>query len=180
MPVMGTAELFGYQAIERFTDQFLGRVFEQIFNCRVGEYDPARGINDNDGVGQQVEEVTQYQNRIPHRNFLIGAALAVCARSRPHPGFDNRMRLPASLDELGIELPLDPWGQAYVYLNIEDAGPGFGGMRKDGKPNPLNSDYDLYSIGKDGETQGPLNAQSSHDAIVRANNGAYIGRGEDY
>lgn len=95
--------------------------------------------------------------------------------------FDLRnRRLPASLDELGIDLPLDPWDQNYVYLNIEDAGPGFGDMRKDGKLNPLNTDYDLYSIGKDGDSQGPLNAKASHDDIVRANNGNYIGRGEDY
>lgn len=92
----------------------------------------------------------------------------------------NRDRAPLTLDELGVEIPVDPWQQPYQYLNIIDAGPGVGGLRKDGKLNPLNTDFDLYSIGKDGETAGPLSAKASRDDIVRANNGAFIGLGEDY
>ena len=55
-----------------------------------------------------------------------------------------------------------------------------GGFRKDGNLNPLNTDFDLYSRGQDGDTAGPLSAQSSRDDIVRANNGAFVGLGEDY
>jgi general secretion pathway protein G len=89
-------------------------------------------------------------------------------------------QLPNSLNELPIEIPLDPWGQPYQYLNIMAAGPGNGDFRKDGKLNPLNSDFDLYSAGADGESKGPLSAKASRDDIVRANNGAFIGLGEDY
>ncbi|RLA25997.1 MAG: prepilin-type cleavage/methylation domain-containing protein [Gammaproteobacteria bacterium] len=92
----------------------------------------------------------------------------------------NNHQLPASLDDLSFDVGLDPWGQTYEFLNIEAAGPGNGGLRKDGKLNPLNTDYDLYSIGADGSTSGPLSAKSSRDDIVRANNGAFIGLGEDY
>jgi general secretion pathway protein G len=92
----------------------------------------------------------------------------------------NNHQLPASLNDLSLEVGLDPWGQTYHYLNIQAAGPGNGGLRKDGKLNPLNSDYDLFSIGADGSSSGPLSAKSSRDDIVRANNGAYIGLGEDY
>ena len=46
--------------------------------------------------------------------------------------------------------------------------------------NPLNSDYDLYSVGEDGLTQKPLNASNARDDIVRANNGAFVGLAEDY
>ncbi len=92
----------------------------------------------------------------------------------------NSHQLPASLDDLSFEVGMDPWDQPYEYLNIQAAGPGNGGLRKDGKLNPLNTDYDLYSIGEDGLTAGPLSAASSRDDIVRANNGAYIGLGEDY
>jgi general secretion pathway protein G len=92
----------------------------------------------------------------------------------------NNHQLPASLDDLSFDVGLDPWGQSYEFLNIEAAGPGNGGLRKDGKLNPLNTDYDLYSIGADGSTSGPLSAKSSRDDIVRANNGAFIGLGEDY
>ncbi len=89
-------------------------------------------------------------------------------------------RLPEALDELPVEIPLDPWGRGYQYLNIITAGPGKGGLRKDGKLNPLNTDFDLYSMGKDGESKGPLSAKASQDDIVRANNGAFIGKGCDY
>ncbi len=92
----------------------------------------------------------------------------------------NRDRVPMSLDELGIEIPDDPWGQPYVFLNIIDAGPGFGGFRKDGNLNPINSDFDLFSMGEDGDYAGPLNAGKSRDDVVRANDGAFIGLAEDY
>ncbi len=92
----------------------------------------------------------------------------------------NRDRVPMSLDELGIDIPDDPWGNPYVFTNIIDAGPGFGGFRKDGNLNPINTDFDLYSTGRDGDSVGPLNAKKSQDDVVRANNGAFIGLAEDY
>ncbi len=87
---------------------------------------------------------------------------------------------PLELAELPVEVPLDPWGQPYTYLNIAAADPGKGDFRKDGNLNPLNTDFDLYSAGKDGDSKGPLNAKASRDDVVRANNGAFIGRAEDY
>ena len=93
---------------------------------------------------------------------------------------NNNDRLPATLDELPMDVPLDPWGNEYQYLNIRTTGSGNGGLRKDGNLNPLNSDFDLYSMGADGESAGPLSASKSRDDIVRANNGAFIGLGEDY
>ncbi len=92
----------------------------------------------------------------------------------------NNGRIPASLEEMGVVMPLDPWGQPYVFLNIPGAGPGKGSVRKDGKLNPLNTDFDLYSIGRDGKTAGPLSNKASRDDVVRASNGAFIGLGEDY
>ena len=77
------------------------------------------------------------------------------------------------------EIPLDPWGRPYAYLNIAAAG-GIGDVRKDKNLNPLNTDFDLYSLGEDGASASPLTAKNSRDDIVRANNGAYIGLGEDY
>ncbi len=95
-------------------------------------------------------------------------------------GLKNNSRLPNSLNELLMDVPIDPWGAPYQYLNIVAAGPGNGAFRKDGKLNPLNSDFDLFSVGADGESMGPLSAAKSRDDIVRANNGAFIGLGEDY
>ena len=93
---------------------------------------------------------------------------------------NNNDQFPTTLVDLPVEIPVDPWGNQYQYFNIRAAGPGKGPFRKDGKLNPLNSDFDLYSIGKDGDSVGPLSAKKSRDDIVRANNGAFIGLGEDY
>jgi general secretion pathway protein G len=91
----------------------------------------------------------------------------------------NNNALPNSLAELPVAVPLDPWGQPYAYLNIA-AGAPIGALRKDKNLNPLNTDFDLYSTGDDGESTGALSAKASRDDIIRANNGAYIGLGEDY
>jgi general secretion pathway protein G len=92
----------------------------------------------------------------------------------------NNNTLPNDLAELGVDIPQDPWGNQYAYLNIVTAGSGKGQFRKDKNLNPLNTDFDLYSSGKDGDSKGPLSAKASRDDIVRANNGAFIGRAEDY
>jgi general secretion pathway protein G len=92
----------------------------------------------------------------------------------------NNGTLPNSLNELSMEIPLDPWGAPYQYLNMLTAGPGKGDFRKDGKLNPVNSDFDLWSAGDDGQSSSPLAADVSRDDIVRANNGTFIGLGENY
>jgi general secretion pathway protein G len=74
----------------------------------------------------------------------------------------------------------DPWGNPYEYLKIMGNGPGRGQCRKDKFLNPLNDDYDLYSKGRDGASQAPLTAQASHDDVVRASNGSFIGPALNY
>jgi len=82
---------------------------------------------------------------------------------------------PDSLSDLKWE-NLDPWGHPYQYLDFADAGPGWKGMaRKDRFLVPLNSTYDLYSKGKDGQSKPPLTAKMSQDDIIRANDGAFVG-----
>jgi len=87
--------------------------------------------------------------------------------------------LPASLAELGMAGLLDPWGHPYEYLKLEGLN-GKGMSRKDKNLNPLNADYDLYSMGPDGKSVSPLTAKASRDDIVRANSGAFIGVAADY
>ena len=50
-----------------------------------------------------------------------------------------------------------------------------GKPRKDRFLHPINSDYDLYSMGKDGESVEPLTAKKSHDDVIRANDGSFVG-----
>jgi general secretion pathway protein G len=56
-----------------------------------------------------------------------------------------------------------------------NGGCGSGQPRKDHFLHPINSDFDLYSMGKDGDSVAPLTAQKSRDDIIRANDGGYYG-----
>ncbi len=86
---------------------------------------------------------------------------------------------PQSLAEVGYKTFRDPWGSPYQYLNIQTA-KGKGKLRKDRFVVPINTDYDLYSMGKDRNSVPPLTAKASRDDIIRANNGAYIGLASDF
>jgi general secretion pathway protein G len=75
---------------------------------------------------------------------------------------------------------LDPWGNPYQYLRINGGSQWQGKCRRDRSLNPINNDFDLYSMGADGQTAKPLTANASQDDIVRANNGSFVGLGADY
>ena len=92
---------------------------------------------------------------------------------------NNNDRAPDSLAELGVVITADPWGNDYRYLSFRD-NPGKKGVRKDGALNPINTSFDLYSVGRDGDTKAPLPAPVSHDDIIRANDGAFVGLAEEY
>ncbi len=92
---------------------------------------------------------------------------------------DLNGRYPVSLAEAGLDGQLDPWGGEYRYLVIEGT-KGVQGLRKDRFLVPLNSDYDLYSMGPDGQTRAPLNAPVSADDVVRANNGVFVGPASEF
>ena len=85
---------------------------------------------------------------------------------------------PPTLAAAGLDGLRDPWGRPYVYLNIALA--NVNDVRKDKNLHPLNTDFDLYSLGPDGDSRLPLTAQVSRDDILRANNGGFIGRAENY
>ena len=88
-------------------------------------------------------------------------------------------RFPDTLAEISENIRRDPWGNAYYYTNVSTA-KNKGSVRKDKNLTPVNSDYDLYSAGKDGLTRLPFTAQQSQDDIVRCNNGSFIGLALDY
>jgi len=90
------------------------------------------------------------------------------------------MSVPGSLAAVNYATYLDPWGRPYQYLNIQTLGGGCGPCRKDRFIVPINTDYDLYSMGKDGQSAAPLTAAKSRDDIIRANDGAYIGPAQGY
>jgi len=91
---------------------------------------------------------------------------------------DNRVP-PDDLAEVGQSSKLDPWGNPYQYLNLASA-KDKGLARKNRNLVPINSDFDLYSMGKDGASSGPLTAKASRDDVVRANDGRFIGLAKEY
>ena len=94
----------------------------------------------------------------------------------------NGFEPPMSLAELGPEAPRqDPWGFEYRYLNFEDDSPGVvGRIRKDHNLHPLNTEFDLYSVGPDGRSRPPLTAAHSRDDVVWARDGGFVGVASDY
>jgi general secretion pathway protein G len=82
--------------------------------------------------------------------------------------------LPTSLADIGNSNYKDPWGNSYVYTNLTLPG-GRGAARKDHRLNPINTEFDLYSKGKDGVSKTQLTQKDSLDDVVRARDGAYVG-----
>lgn len=90
-------------------------------------------------------------------------------------------RLPDSLDELPDIPRVDPWGYDYRYLNFDSGAPGVKGkIRKDHNLHPLNSEFDLYSVGPDGKSVPPLTGKPSQDDIVFARDGGFVGVARDF
>ena len=81
----------------------------------------------------------------------------------------------------GSLLPLvDPWGNPYAYLKIFGAPGNLPQARRDHNLVPINSDFDLYSMGPDGQSVKPLTGLRARDDIIRANDGAFIGKASTY
>ena len=111
-------------------------------------------------VGQAVEEIRQIEL------ILKDAAL------------DGG--LPATLADVGISGMSDPWGQPYQYLPLAGYPANKNDARKDKDEKPINSDFDLYSAGADGQTAKSLQSKKTDDDVFRGKNGGFVGLGRDY
>ena len=89
---------------------------------------------------------------------------------------------PDTLNQVPSTQRLDPWGNPYSYYRISGRSENEirHNTRKDHMNHPINSDFDLYSMGKDGRSVFPLTSHQSRDDIVRANDGAFLGLASDY
>lgn len=96
---------------------------------------------------------------------------------------DNNKLPNSSLDELIPDylpkIPIDPWDNEYKYYN-HSTKKGNGKRRMDGPIVPINSEYDIYSEGKDGKSTPSLRSQPAQDDVVLGNDGGFIGLGKDY
>jgi general secretion pathway protein G len=119
-----------------------------------------RSYMDRSRIAQAVVEIGDMSAKIRQKSKSAGA-------------------LPDSLDAAGFAGKADPWGFPYQDLNLANS-QGNGTARKDKKLAPLNSDFDLYSVGRDGQTNGSLANPASRDDIVRARDGGFIGLAADF
>lgn len=88
---------------------------------------------------------------------------------------------PDSLADIDMGDMRDPWGNPYRYLSFDADIPGIKGkIRKDHNLHPINSAFDLYSAGPDGDSQSPLTAKASRDDILWARDGSFIGPASDF
>ena len=107
--------------------------------------------------------------------------------------WDTNDNLPGSLNQIGREAMLDPWKSRYEYINFEIEANPEEKWRTKGKDNKsqgkgkgldkataVNSDYDLYSRGKDRMSVPPLEDEASKDDIIRAADGRYLGLASEY
>lgn len=94
--------------------------------------------------------------------------------------YATNAELPDSLAQINLDTLLDPWGAPYAYLRINGSSTNVrGSVRKDHFLVPVNDDFDVYSMGKDGQSKAPFTTPVAQDDIVRAFNGGYYGKVSD-
>jgi general secretion pathway protein G len=89
-------------------------------------------------------------------------------------------RYPDSLADIGSGAKLDPWDMPYSYLKIMGNPRSGRRQRRDLALQPINSDFDLYSWGKDKFTDQNISNFLGQDDVIRGRNGRYIGLGEKF
>ena len=91
---------------------------------------------------------------------------------------DNR-EFPDALSDVGAGGMRDPWGSPYQYVNHDEKA-SRGQWRRDKNIVPINTDFDVFSLGKDRQSKPQLTFKTSRDDVVRANNGRFIGLASEY
>lgn len=119
-----------------------------------------------------------YQGHIESRNISKAVSQIAHVASALDNYIHVNKRYPDSLADIGMNDMLDPWKNPYQYSIAED--PCAEMSRKDHNISTLNTDYDLYSMGKDGTSVSLLSSETSRDDVIRANNGNYIGLATEY
>jgi general secretion pathway protein G len=98
------------------------------------------------------------------------------------------------LSAVGRDALRDPWGRPYVYAVPLEGNGGknaqcmacggacvpAGQARKDKNLHPVSSDFDLYSLGKDGMSASALTASKSKDDIIRGRDGGFVGLASEF
>lgn len=124
--------------------------------------------------------VPAYDKYLDERDYTQAKSDIVDIQTRIDRFYVNQNRFPNTLEEVNAHTMRDPWNNLYLYHNMATGTGNSNKPRKDKKLKPVNSDYDLYTMGKDRQTAAPFTSGKSRDDIVRCNNGQFIGFAEDY
>src|SRR5574341_73689 len=112
---------------------------------------------------------------------LVAIAIVVVAMAIALPSYSSyreRALVAQAITDIGASGKLDPWGNPYQYTDLTTA--GISKARKNKNLVPINSEYDLYSMGKDGLSKLPLTVPVSRDDVILANDGRFIGLASKY
>lgn len=121
-----------------------------------------------------------YQNFVDKGRNAETEAAMLEVQNKLEIYFVQNNTMPPSLEALGIEVEKDKWGNDFIYLPIEGHPENLPFVRADQTTPLLNTDYDLWSPGKDGVSNKIITHENSEDDIIRADNGKYFGLAKDY
>lgn len=128
--------------------------------------------------------IPSYRSYIDKTDNALAVSQIVTIQSVIERYYLQNHRYPTTLQDIANSLAdngVDPWGNKYLYHNIADGGPGAKGIaRKDRRLNPINTQYDLYTMGKDGVTKNQVSNKDSLDDIILARDGRFIGLAADF
>jgi general secretion pathway protein G len=126
--------------------------------------------------------IPSYRSRVEHLKIdQAKSDLTVISAAIERYRTAHDLQLPLALSDMSGLPGADPWGNAYQYLDFAAPLPGINGkIRKDHNLHPLNSEFDLYSMGTDGRSQAPLTAKASQDDVIWARDGSFIGLASDF
>jgi general secretion pathway protein G len=124
--------------------------------------------------------IPSYQNAVLRTKIELARTELMDIRTGVLASRGPDLKLPDTLDGVPNIPRIDPWGHPYVYLYFNGPGVNRGDMRKDHNLVPINSEFDLYSKGKDGDSRPPLPVKPSRDDIVVARDGAFVGLARDF
>jgi len=80
---------------------------------------------------------------------------------------------PNSLDDIGWGSRNDPWGNPFQYQKPSSYTDISGVIL-------LNSDFDIFSKGRDGNSTQSLTDVACDDDVIRGSDGGYVGLGRDF
>lgn len=122
--------------------------------------------------------------------YDIGSLARLKLRRKNSPRVIPATHSPSPHNDWHISLAVDNGDHQDLLHFVQGAGGGgggggppcggVGGSRKDRFTNPINKDFDIYSMGKDRRSATPLTAAISHDDVIRASEGGFYGLARNF